>query len=294
MAIIAKAAIAKKDGEFIHPETCANAVWYDEEKGITVKQKIDEILEEMSEMVREPTKITAFTGSSISLEKGGQITSITFNYSFNREPKEIELKIGDNTYYPDITGLQGTYKANGLNIRDNTTCHLTIKDNKNNTTTSNKNINVMSRILYGTAENFESFIKPIANNPDSISQLKPNREMTLTIYADEGNYIYFCYPLKDKNDVATFIYDNFPAGFNLIGVVDITISYNKKNGSFNYSNNKIKEITNDNREDKDKLGDVSIINKTDENSTNITTTLTYAVYRSDYPGLELVENLQIK
>ena len=82
MAIVEKAAFIKDDGNFIHPETCADVVYYDENKGISVKEKIDEIIESMAGMTYVSIKIESFTSEPEYVEKGGVIGSVKFNFSF--------------------------------------------------------------------------------------------------------------------------------------------------------------------------------------------------------------------
>lgn len=268
MPDLVKAAMAKNDGVIIHPETCADAVYYDEENGITVKQKIDEILEEMDGMTYTPITINEFKATPSYIERGQVITSITFNFKFNKVPKSIVIKIDGNDYNVEPIS-EGSHTISNISIKDKQfTCTITIEDIKSGNATKSITINKRNKYFYGVASTFTKLT-------DLTYKLDISKSMELSVNANEGKYIYFCYPITDINDLASFNVGGFDGGFTPIGITTLDTSCSMNGGNVEVSNN---GIIND-------VKSSSIVNTNNTSVSHYTTNISYIIYKSDNPNL---------
>lgn len=246
----------------VHPVTDADLVYYDE--NTTVKEKIEQLAEEMEGMTYEKISINTFTATPSYVEKGNIITSIKFNFEFNRVPKTIQLKVGNNTY--EISNTAESYTVSGLSIKTTTACVLTVYDNKNGYATKTINVAERRRYFYGVAESFTKLTDLTAN-------ILTSKDGSYTVNAGTGKHIYYCCPINSVNDNTVFNVGGFEGGFTLKGLTDLTTTYD--NGTFNVSNNgTVKAVSGSN------------IKNTDSTSgSTYSTTQSYAIYESDNTGL---------
>lgn len=268
MAIIEKSTLAKPSNlgeeKYVYPITSADCVLYDEETHQTVKDKLDELVEEMEGMTYEPMAIKSFIASPSYVEKGNIIKSITFTFEFNRLPKSITLKVGGNTY--EITNTLESYTVNGLNIKSTTQCTITVYDNKNGYATKTISMAERRRYFYGVASSFSK----LTDLGNIISALK---EMSLTVNADGNKHIYFCCPINSINDRTVFNVGGFEGGFTLLGLTNLNTIYN--GSSLAVSNDGVIKT----------LSSGNITNTDSASGSNYNTTQTYAIYESDNAGL---------
>lgn len=274
MPEIKKATLARpsnnglSDEEYVYPITSADIVYYDEENNISVKDKIDEIIENMEGLTYAPISINTFKTNPSYLERGNIIKSINFSYKFNRIPKSIIIKIGDDEYDIDDVNSE-SHDINNLNITNSVNCSIIISDNKNNSTNKSISIPLQYRYFYGTSTEFNGI-------DNLVSELSNSKNMTIKVNAANNEYIYFCCPIHNISETTTFTVGGFSGGFTPVGLIYINTKY--ENNIFSYKSTEgIMEITNEN-----------IINTeeyTSDDTSIYTTHNTYILYKSDNANL---------
>lgn len=242
-SIVEKAAFVKNDGKYIHPETCASVVYYDEEHTVTVKEKIDEILEEMEGMTYVPISINNGTKVDPSeLETGQIITSITFTLKFSKVPTKVSIEGGNIIYSsnsennPIPLAMDTIYTIPNLFLKDSVKFILKANDAKGNEVKKDINISKKFKIFYGTGG------ETLTNLTDLNSYLANTKEKELEVNGN-GKYIYFCYPLANINDTASFYTGIGYGAFSDIGYMELTKKYIPSSNSFEYTSNIINNVT---------------------------------------------------
>lgn len=264
MAIIEKSTLSKpSDGngpKYVFPETTADLVYIDDELQETVADRLKAISEEMENMTYEPISISSFTATPSYVENGGVIKSIKFDFSFNRMPSSISLKIADKTY--NVDNSVETYTVTGLSINNTVNCELTIYD-KRGYSTKTISIQKRYRYYYGALASFSKLT-------DLKYNLAASRAMTIGVTANTGQNIYFCIPINTVNDIPTFEVGGFQGGFTLVGYTYLKSTSN---------DTATPSVSNDGSIVAANAGNIK-----NGVSSNVTTQ-TYAVYKSDNAGL---------
>ena len=130
-----------------------------------------------------PQTITSFTNNVNNVEKGSVITSITFNFGFNKTPSTASINNSIGT-------VTGTSKTATVNLTTNTSYILTASDNTT-TVTSTTSVNFLNKVYYGTSANTSlnnSQVLALSNNV-----LSSTKNRTITVNGN-AQYIYYCYP----------------------------------------------------------------------------------------------------
>ena len=270
MANIEKAAMVRENGNYIHPETSADVVIYGYENGVpvTVKQKLDEIMNEMGDMTFVPIAINEFTVTPKEVEAGGAIKSITINAKFNKTPTSIIINIGNNNY-SDIDVLPGStefsYTISNILITKETNCRLAIRDNKGSADSSIK-INKKNRYFYDTSNSFPG----LTNLGHNYLATSKNKTIDITINNND-DHVYYCCPISNINDTVKFMHNNFNVTnlFTCKGITYLETKYDINTGIIEYTSDG-QIIENFTSQD--------IINN-DMNGT-YETKITYAIYES--------------
>lgn len=268
MPTIEKSTLAKpSDGKgprYVFPKTTADLVYVDDEMDETVADRLNAIAEEMENMTYEPIAISSFIANPSYVENGGIITSIKFDFSFNRMPSSISLKIADKTYTVDKSAE--TYTVSGLSIKGTVNVELTIYD-KRGYATKTLAIQKRYRYFYGAAASFGKLT-------DLKYNLAASRAMTIGVQANAGQNIFFCMPINNVNDVPTFEVGGFQGGFTLLGYTYLKSTSN---------NASVPSVSNDGSIVSATAGNIK--NNESANGSVINATQTYAVYKSDNTGL---------
>ncbi len=140
-----------------------------------------------------PQTITSFTNNINTIEKGSTVTSITFNFSFNKTPTTASINNSIGT-------VTGSSKTATVNLTDTTTYILTASDGTT-TVTANTSVQFLNKVYWGTSANTSltsSQVLALSNNTLSATK---NRTITLN---GNGQYIYYCYPVSFGDATFTF------------------------------------------------------------------------------------------
>ena len=220
MATPIKKQLAIKDeltGEIqeVYPETSADCVYIDDKTTILDKmnelnEKIDKMKDDMAGMSFESLSISSFSINPTYVEKGDIINSITFNYSFNKTPKQVKIQIGSDIY--DVNNNSTT--ITDLSIKSTISCELIAYDTNNSIVSKTISLPLYRRYFYGAADNFTELT-------DLNQVVRNSKSMELSIDAGNDKYIYFCCPLENINDTTNFNVGGFDGGFEFVGITNL-------------------------------------------------------------------------
>lgn len=140
-----------------------------------------------------PQTITSFTNNINTVEKGSIITSITFNFTFNKIPTTASINNGIGT-------VTGNSKTSVVNLTSNTTYTLTANDGTT-TVTSNTSVTFLNKVYWGTSANTTLSNSEILSLNSNVLSSTKNRTITLN---GNGQYIYYCYPASMGGATFTF------------------------------------------------------------------------------------------
>jgi hypothetical protein len=130
-----------------------------------------------------PITVSTFTNNINNVELGSTVSSITFNYSFNKLPTAISINNG-------IGVVTGTTATKTVSLSATTTYTITANDGQNNANATTT-VNFLNKAYWGTSASTgltNSNIIALSNNT-----LTSTRNRTITLNGN-GQYIYYCYP----------------------------------------------------------------------------------------------------
>lgn len=207
----------------LYADTSADRVIYNEETGETVKdildgydEKLEKLKEEMGGMAYEGLTIKNFTCDQSYIEYGNVLTSLIFNFEFNRAPAILQLQVGNNVY--TLEPNQTSHIASGLELKSSTQCVLLAYDNKDNLVSKTIDITLQRSYFYGVASNFTAL-------SELTKTLRSSKSMDLNVTAGDNDYIYFCCPINNINDITTFSVGGFDGGFELLGLTYLNTEF---------------------------------------------------------------------
>jgi len=167
----------------VKDETNSNATSFYTFDGSNLIQSPQSILDRLASLEYIPLSISTFTNNVNNVEKGSTVTSITFNYSYNKTPTSSSI---DNS----IGNVSGSSVTKTVSLTTNTTYTLTASDGQT-TKTATTSVAFLNKVYYGTSANTtlnNSQVLALASNV-----LTSTKNRTISIDGG-GNYIYYCYP----------------------------------------------------------------------------------------------------
>lgn len=163
-----------------------------------VSQKADEsecveIRARLDALESDAIRISSFTASSTSYEKGASAT-VSLAWSLNKTATSETINGAA------VTGTSKEY----FNVTDSTTYTLNVSDGETNDSRT-LSVNFANRIYYGVAADLSS-----VNTLDSV--LSDDIERRITVTAGSGQYIVYAFPARLGS--AVFYVDSFEGGFD--------------------------------------------------------------------------------
>jgi hypothetical protein len=163
-----------------------------------VSQKADEsecveIRARLDALESDAIRISSFTASSTSYEKGASAT-VSLAWSLNKTATSETINGAA------VTGTSKEYS----NVTDSTTYTLNVSDGETNDSRT-LSVNFANRIYYGVAADLSS-----VNTLDSV--LSDDIERRITVTAGSGQYIVYAFPARLGS--AVFYVDSFEGGFD--------------------------------------------------------------------------------
>ncbi len=141
------------------------------------------ILNRLVDLEYSPQEVISFTNNVNNVEKGNTITTITFNYTFNKAPLTSVINNG-------IGSVTGNSQTANVNLTTDTTFTLTATDNRISVNKTSS-VSFINKLYFGTSPNTSldnSQVLGLQNN-----LLDTNKNRTITVNG-EGQYIYYIYP----------------------------------------------------------------------------------------------------
>lgn len=192
--------------------------------GFVTKKEFEAFKEELT---YEPIRIQQFSVSGGStFEIGSTVTSITLIWYINKTP--TELKLNGEVITGDSKTLSGNWSSDYV-------WNLSASDGKK-TDNATASIKFCHRVYYGTS-NSESIAESTIKSFNS--ELRSTNKSSLSIYANAGEYIYYCTPYGPCRFIDA---DNsFDYSFEDPEFVSVTNAYGKTENYYVYrSTNAIK------------------------------------------------------
>jgi len=184
-----------------------------------------------------PLTISSFTAVVSTYEKGQVLTSLQFNWSFNK-PVDAQSITGTDVVPPTLLISDRTKIVALTNISTNRVITLTADDvssDANLAKTATLTLSFLNRIYYGKAAIGtinSAFILALTG------ELKSNRTKSYTLSTGAGEYIWFASPVA--YGLPSFKTNGFNGGFDLISTLSFT------NASGHTENYYVFRTTNDN------------------------------------------------
>ena len=224
---------AKHPGTFEieHPIMDTNSTAYSEKHPVTVKALKDYVAEHggggggtgyvtteefeafKDELTYKPIKIESFSPDDSIFEKGQTVTSVTLRWSLNAVPKTQKL---------DGETVSGRSKTFTGSWKSATSWRLDVTDEKGASDYATTSIDFYSRVYYGTSS-YSSIGEEVIKSFTGV--LRGNKESSIILTADEGEYIYYCHPTS--YGLCGFIdaFTGFPYAFEAPQIVSVTNAF---------------------------------------------------------------------
>ena len=224
---------AKHPGTFEieHPIMDTNSTAYSEKHPVTVQTLINYVAEHggggggtgyvtteefeafKDELTYKPIKIESFSPDDSIFEKGQTVTSVTLRWSLNAVPKTQKL---------DGETVSGRSKTFTGSWKSATSWRLDVTDEKGASDYATTSIDFYSRVYYGTSS-YSSIGEEVIKSFTGV--LRGNKESSIILTADEGEYIYYCHPTS--YGLCGFIdaFTGFPYAFEAPQIVSVTNAF---------------------------------------------------------------------
>lgn len=153
--------------------------------------------------------ISSFSNNINTVEMGTVVNDVVLTWTINKNPKEVDI---------DGTPVEGNVlELTGLNLTSNKTWKLTVKDEKDAVDSKTVGVTFLNGAYYGVG-NAESITNDFILGLTKV--LTSTRARTITVTANEGQYIYYAVPARLGK--CTFVVGVLEGGFNLIDTVQFT------------------------------------------------------------------------
>ena len=184
----------------------------------------EEIMNRLENLEYEEIAISSFEVSPNLVEKGSTVSQVTLNYSINKIPTSSTI---DGVSYT-ISNKSGSIALQNLNLANDKTWVLNVKDAKNATSSKNTKLTFTNKIYYGvaampTAIN-DTFLLGLVNKI-----LATSRAKTFAVNAGSNQYIWYAVP--SSFGVCSFNVGGFEGGFTKVSTFNHT---NASGGKTNY------------------------------------------------------------
>lgn len=167
----------------VQDETNSNTTSFYTFDGSNLIQSPQSVLDRLTALEYVPLSISTFTNNVNNVEKGSTVTSITFNYSYNKTPTTSSIN-------NSIGNISGSSTTKTVSLTTNTTYTLTASDGQT-TKTATTSVTFLNKVYYGTSSNTSLDNSQVLTLSNNILTSTKNRTITLD---GGGNYIYYCYP----------------------------------------------------------------------------------------------------
>lgn len=179
---------------------------------------VQEVLEAL---LYVPVAINSFTTATTVFEQGRLLTSLTFNWTLNKDVVSQTLTGPPEMTPVVLTPAQRNVTVTLANLGANATFTLTVNDGTQNAQ-SNRSISFTTANYQGDAlipgAIDDAFIKSLANKT-----LDTDRLTSYTSNAVGSQYNWYVYPTR--YGVATFFAGGFEGGYSNVAVVNFTNDY---------------------------------------------------------------------
>ena len=169
--------------------------------------------EALDALLYKKIEITAFSNNVNTVEMGRTITSVTFNWNYNKQPKKLEL---------DAQNLDVSLKSttlSDLSITSNKSWTLKATDEKDAVATRTTGVSFLNGMYTGVGT-----VEADGVNNDFIKSLSKtltgSKAKTFTVNAAGGQYIYYAIPARFGTP--TFKVGGFEGGFELLKTFEFT------------------------------------------------------------------------
>jgi len=181
--------------------------------------------------IKESWIVPAFDITSFSIvggnikEVGEFVSEPDFTAAYNRTPTVAALSDNDGNPPKDVIYSPTAFNSDAdfQKFNNNETVVFTLNAEEDGEVDSqNTTMYWRPRTMYGvnssTGPYDEAFIEALANQ-----QLDNNRQVTFTVNAGAGEYIFYAYP--SAYGTGTFFVGGFEGGFSLVGTISVTNSF---------------------------------------------------------------------
>lgn len=184
----------------------------------------EEIMNRLENLEYEEITISSLGVSPNLVEKGSTVSQVTLNYSINKVPTSATI---DGVAYT-INNKTGSITLQNLNLANDKTWTLNVRDEKNVTSSKNVKLTFANKIYYGVAAApttiNDTFLLGLVNKV-----LATSRAKTFTVNAGSNQYIWYAVP--SSFGVCSFNVGGFEGGFTKVSTFNHT---NASGGKTNY------------------------------------------------------------
>lgn len=165
--------------------------------GQNLKLFLDNLENQIADALYEELLISSFSVTPNRAELGSNLSSLTFNWGYNKSVASQSINNGVGSITPSLR----TATPTGLSVTSTRTYTLTAEDDRELQKTANATIEFMNAVYYGSKAqgSYDSaFILSLGTKV-----LQPGRTRTFNINIATGQYLYYAYPAnRGYGDIA--------------------------------------------------------------------------------------------
>ncbi len=186
-----------------------------------VYKKFEEMKQELGDSVYIPIEVLSFYNDVLIAEKGSKVTSVTFNYTFNQVPNALTLQLNDGD--AEQLAVEGnSYTKTDLSLTSDAMFTLTASDKKEHSDSLVSEIRFLNGVYFGAAAETDTYSNSFILGLEKV--LSSDHDVTFTVNAGEGQYIYYCAPSAYGNPFISV--NGLVGGFEKVQTVNFINSYN--------------------------------------------------------------------
>lgn len=167
----------------------------------------------IADLLYKAISVTKFIASKYIKELGSTVNDITLSWELNKTPVSVTI---DGEEQDAVA--EGSVVLTGLSLTANKKWTLTVTDERGAVATRNAHLYFYNGLYYGASAVPDAYDSSfILGLNKTLSAVKGH---TVTVDAGEGEYIYYCLPVR--YGTCSFSVGGFTGGFTLVDTVSLT------------------------------------------------------------------------
>lgn len=185
-----------------------------------LQTQLDTINTKLAELMYEPITISSFTNNVGTVELGNTVTSVTLNWATSKTPTTLTLA------GTEMDANLKTHTYSGLSLTATKSYKLVVTDEKGAKAEKTSYVYFYNRVCYGVAAQPDAvdsaFVMSLPTK--TLSGSKTNNKIAYS--AGEGQYLWYCVPVRLGTCSFTDIETGLGAGLSLVATIKVTNASN--------------------------------------------------------------------